>query len=231
MGFTLAPRGLHSTGSSNHNIIAGSSYFELLAVPRPNPLQSYFHEFARHGDGLAALALAGSDARVSFGALQALGFEPSEPRELSRRVEQGSKTGTARFTITNLAPRTTPGAQVFLCQHLTPDLVWLPELTRHANGATGVAGVSFIADNVAHQAGAYARIFGSWPERIAEGLKVATGSAPIGVANRQALQERLTGVELPDRAKPHLAVLYIKVKDRQGLPTGPCAPATSIPNA
>jgi hypothetical protein len=215
MGFTLAPRGLHSTGSSNHNIMLKSGYFELLTVPRPNPLQSYFYEFARHGDGMAALALTGTDARASFGALEALGFEPGEPKELSRRVEQGSKTGVARFKITNLAPRTTPGAQVFLCQHLTPELVWLPELTSHANGATGVAAVAFIADNVAHQAGAYARIFGTWPERIPEGLKVATGTAAIAVANRQALQARLTGVDLPDRAKPHLAVLYIKVLDRQ----------------
>jgi catechol 2,3-dioxygenase-like lactoylglutathione lyase family enzyme len=217
MGFTLAPRGLHSTGSSNHNIVLGqgNGYFELLAVPRPNPLQSYFYEFACHGDGMAALALTGTDARGAFASLQAAGFEPSEPRDLSRRVEEGSKTGVARFKITNLAPRTTPGAQVFVCQHLTPELVWLPELTSHANGATGLAAVAFIADNVAHQAGAYARIFGAWPERIAEGLKVATGTAPIAVANRQALQARLAGVELPDRAKPHLAALYIKVRDRQ----------------
>jgi len=215
MGFTLAPRGLHSTGSSNHNIMLETGYFELLNVPQPNPLQRYFYDFAQHSDGMAALALTNTDPRASLVALQAAGFEPSEPQDFSRRVDAGSKTGVARFTLTNLSSKTTPGAQVFLCRHFTPELVWLPELTRHANGAVGLAGVSFIADNVAHQAGLYARIFGSWPERIAEGLKVSTGSAPIGVANRQALQARLTGVDLPDRARPFLAVLFIRVKDRQ----------------
>ena len=217
MGFTLAPRGLHSTGSSNHNIMLGQDYFELLAVPRPNPMQSYFYTFNQAGDGLAAIALAATDTRAASVALREQGFEPAAPLKLSRNITEGSKTGTARFTITNLAPRTTPGAQVFLCEHHTRELVWLPELQQHANGATGIAAATFIADNVAHQAGAYAKLLGHWPARIEEGMKVESGPGKgvIAVATRQALQARLTGVELPDRARPHLAALFIRVKDRQ----------------
>ena len=217
MGFTLAPRGLHSTGSSNHIIVLAHDYFELLMVPRPNPMQAYFYEFARAGEGLAALALTGTDARASMVALREKGFEPAEPLALSRPITEGSKTGTARFRITNLDPRTTPGAQVFLCQHETRELVWLPELQEHANGATGIAAVAFIADNVAHQAGIYAKLLGTWPQRIPEGMKLATGpgAAEIAVSTRQALQERLAGAELPFRERPYLAALFIRVKDRQ----------------
>jgi catechol 2,3-dioxygenase-like lactoylglutathione lyase family enzyme len=219
MGFTLAPRGLHSTGSSNHNIMVGpDNYFELLTVPRPNPMQSYFYEFSQLGDGMAALALSGTDWRTASVALREKGFEPAQPLQLSREVTQGSRHGTASFTITNLEPRTTPGAQVFLCQHHTRELVWLPELMQHANGAHAVAAVAFIADNVAHQAGIYAKLLGNWPERIDEGMKVETGAdgtaAAIAVCTRAALQARLAGVDLPDRAHPHLAALFIRVKDR-----------------
>ena len=106
-------------------MVGQNDYFELLTVPRPNPMQSYFYEFNRKGDGLAAIALKGTDFRAASGALRDKGFEPAAPLQLSREVKEGSRTGTASFTITNLDPRTTPGAQVFICQHNTPELVWM----------------------------------------------------------------------------------------------------------
>ena len=214
MGFTLASRGLHSTGSSNHNVMLGQDYFELLQVPQANPLQAYYHDFLRHHEGLAALALTGTDVQAALPALTREGFLPSTALDFSRKVASGSRTGTARFRLANLAVQATPGALVFICQHLTRELVWLPELQRHANGATGLAAVAFVADKVAYLAGVYGRVFGAWPERIDEGLKVTTGSAPLAFCTRQALQTRLREVILPERAAPHAAALFIHVADR-----------------
>jgi len=176
MGFSLAPRGLHSTGSSNHNIMLGQDYFELLQVPQSNPLQAYYHEFLRRQEGLAALALTGTDLQAALPALTRAGFLPSTPLDFSRKVTSGSRTGTARFRLANLATDSTPGALLFICQHFTRELVWLPELQRHANGATGLAAVAFVAEKVAYLAGVYGRVFGAWPERIDEG---ATGLAAV----------------------------------------------------
>ncbi len=214
MGFSLAPRGLHSTGSSNHNIMLGQDYFELLQVPQSNPLQAYYHEFLRRQEGLAALALTGTDLQAALPALTRAGFLPSTPLDFSRKVTSGSRTGTARFRLANLATDSTPGALLFICQHFTRELVWLPELQRHANGATGLAAVAFVAEKVAYLAGVYGRVFGAWPERIDEGLKVETGSAPLAFCTRQSLQERLREVILPERAAPHAAALFIRVAER-----------------
>ena len=214
MGFSLAPRGLHSTGSSNHNVMLGQDYFELLQVPRTNALQAYYHEFLRHQEGLAALALTGADLQAAMPALTQEGFEPSPPLDFSRKVTSGSRTGTARFRLTNLAAHTTRGALLFICQHFTRELVWLPELQKHDNGATGLGAVAFVAEKVAYLAGVYGRVFGAWPERIDEGLKVETGSAPLAFCTRQALQARLRDVTLPARAAPHAAALFIRVADR-----------------
>lgn len=214
MGFAPAPRGHHSTGSSNHNIMLADDYFELLAVPRSNALQAYFFDFLSRQEGLAALALRGTDAVAAHAALTEKGFDPSNPADFSRPVTEGSRTGTARFRLTNIATRGTPGAQVFICQHFTPELVWLPELTRHPNGATGLAAVAFIADNVAYAAGIYGRVFGTWPERIDEGLKVETGRAPLAFCTRAALQARLREVGLPERSGTFMAALFIRVADR-----------------
>ncbi len=215
MGFTLAPRGLHNTGSSNHNVMLGSDYFELLHVPRPHPMMAYFYQFLQNSEGLAALALRDTDTAATHAALMANGFEPDPTRALSREVSGGSRSGLAHFSVTNLAAHTTPGAQVFLCQHHTPELVWLPELQRHANTATGIAAVAFATDKVAHQASLYAKMLGAWPERIDEGMKVDTGSAPLAFCTPQALQARLREVELPKRSGPHPAALFIRVADRQ----------------
>ena len=214
MGFSLAPRGLHSTASSNHNIMLGQDYFELLQVPQTNPLQAYYHEFLRRQEGLAALALTGTDLQAALPALTREGFLPSTPLDFSRKVASGSRTGTARFRLANLASDSTPGALLFICQHFTRELVWLPELQRHANGATGLAAVAFVAEKVAYLAGVYGRVFGAWPERIDEGLKVETGSAPFAFCTRQSLQERLREVILPERAAPHAAALFIRVAER-----------------
>lgn len=215
MGFTVAPRGDHSTGSANHNIMLGHDYFELLHVPAPNPLQAYFHAFLERHEGIAALALTGTGAPGMLPAFTENGFAPSAPMDFSRPVTRGSATGVARFRLANIAPETTPGAQVFVCQHFTRELVWLPELQQHANGATGIAAVAFVADNVAHLAGIYGRLIGAWPQRIDEGLLIDTGAAPLAFCTRAALQARLAGVELPERAAPLAAALFIRVVDRQ----------------
>ena len=216
MGFKLAPRGDHSTGSSNHNILFEKDYVELLTVPESNPTQAYFHEFLQHSEGLAGLALGGTDINAAYKSLHTKGFDPSRPLELSRKVSQGSRTGMAEFAVTNISKYTTPGAQIFICQHFTRELVWLPELQKHPNGATGIAAVAIVADNVAYVAGVYAKLFGRWPEQIHEGLKIDTKGAPIAVCTRSALQARLAGVDLPQRiVGPRIAALFISVRDRQ----------------
>ena len=216
MGFKLAPRGEHSTGSSNHNILFEKDYVELLTVPESNPTQAYFHEFLQQSEGLAGLALGGTDINAAYKSLHTKGFDPSRPLELSRKVRQGSRTGTAEFALTNISKYTTPGAQIFICQHFTRELVWLPELQKHPNGATGIAAVAIVADNVAYVAGVYAKLFGRWPEPIDEGLKIDTKGAPIAVCTRAALRARLAGVDLPQRITgPRVAALFINVRDRQ----------------
>ena len=217
MGFKVAPRGVHSTGSMNHNIMLDKNYIELLTVPHNNPLQSYFYESLQHGEGLAGVAITGTDLNAAWRVLHSKGFDPTRPQDFSRPVTQGSRTGTAKFALANISAYTTPGAQLFICQHFTRELVWLPELQKHANGATGIAALAFVADNVAYVAGVYSKLFGKWPERIDEGMKIETGNAPVAVCTRASLQARLAGVELPARLSsgPRVAAMFIRVRDRQ----------------
>lgn len=214
MGFTVTPRGDHTLGSQNHCVMFGQDYFELLMVPQRLPGREYYYDFARIGDGLAAIALKTDNVRGAYGELAAAALAPSEPVDFSRPVQLPAGTKNASFRITQLGLEQTPGGQVFLCQHFTRDVVWLPEYQTHANTATGLAAIAIVSNGVPATAAAYERLFDVKAKTIAEGLLVNTGDTPIAIVDERALAKRLPGVWISARHQPCMAALFIRVTDR-----------------
>lgn len=214
LGFTLTPRGYHTLGSQNHCIMFGDDYLELMALPRPHPALAYFSDFLARGEGLGAMALATGDANAAHAELNAAGIAADPPLDFSRPVALADGTHDASFRIVQLPPAQTPGCRAFLCQHFAREVVWRPELQRHAVGATGIAALAVIAEDPAGSAANYAQLFDAQPQRINEGLLVQTGSAPIAIGSRSKIGHRLDGVELPLRQRPLVAALFIRVADR-----------------
>jgi hypothetical protein len=130
LGFTLTPLGRHSIGSRNHCIMLGSTYIELLEPAGEHPWLAYYRDFVARGEGLAAIALATSDADASYRDLLAHGVAAQPPMDLARPVDLRGEPRTARFRLVQISP------DKFLCQHLTRELLWRPEWQRHANGAS-----------------------------------------------------------------------------------------------
>jgi hypothetical protein len=192
----------------------GHDYFELLMVPQRLPGREYYYDFARIGDGLAAIALKTDNARGAYGELTAAALAPSEPVDFSRPVQLPEGAKKASFRITQMGLEHTPGGQVFLCQHFTRDVVWRPEYQGHANTATGLAGIAIVSSEVPATAAAYERLFDVKAKSIAEGLLVNTGDTPIAVVSERALAKRLPGVWISARHQPFMAVLFIHVADR-----------------
>jgi hypothetical protein len=214
MGFTLTPRGHHTLGSQNHCVMFGRNYFELLMVPQRLPGREYYYDFARIGDGLAAVALKTDNSRGAYGELSAAALAPSEPVDFSRPVQLPEGTKNASFRITQLGLEQTPGGQVFLCQHFTRDVVWRPEYQVHANTATGLAALAILSSDVPATAAAYERLFDVKAKPIAEGLLINTGDTPIAIVGERALAKRLPGVWISARHQPCMAALFIRVTDR-----------------
>jgi hypothetical protein len=217
MGFTVTPRGVHTVGSQNHCVMFGRDYIELLVSPEqnPHPSRQYYTDFARAGEGLAAIALASRSAKGAYTELLWAGFAPSDPLELARPVELAGGARDAKFRITQIPPGVMPGGRVFVCEHLTRELVWRPEHQRHANGATGLAAVAILCDDVAQAAKPYERLFDGKAKEIAEGLLVETGGAPLAFVTAAALAKRLPQVWVSGRPVPLMAVLFVRVADRR----------------
>jgi catechol 2,3-dioxygenase-like lactoylglutathione lyase family enzyme len=123
LGFTLTPRGFHDLGSQNHCIMFGDDYIELVAVPKPHPFNQYYTDFLVRGEGLAATVLKSDDAAAAGQEFAGAGLNPGEPMSLSRPVEVDGVAQHARFTLVGLPLDATPGHRMFVCEHLTRDLL------------------------------------------------------------------------------------------------------------
>ena len=161
LGFKLTPRGFHSLGSQNHCMMFGRDYVELLAVPKPHPVMQNFTDFLARSEGLAALALASTDARALHAGLVASGVAADTPLDFARPVEMPGGARDAAFRIVQLPKGATPGCLAFICQHFNRDLVWQPQFQSHPLGVTGIAAIAVTAPNVARTARAYAQVLGS----------------------------------------------------------------------
>jgi 4-hydroxyphenylpyruvate dioxygenase-like putative hemolysin len=175
LGFTLTPRGEHSIGSQNHCIMFASTYIELLGAPVEHPWLEHYRRFLReHGDGLAAVALSTDCADAAYADLRERGVAARPPMDLSRPVEGG----VARFRLVQIED----APSVFICQHLTGELVWRREWQTHANGASELVAVALAAK----------RPFDGLPPTVEWGATPALRIRGLR-AEREAHGVRLTG--------------------------------------
>lgn len=157
LGFTVAPRGVHTLGSINHLLVFGRDYFELLGYPAGRPPEKR-PELVANPVGLMATVLATDNADATHAQLTGLGLAPRPVQSFSRPVElDGGRIEHAAFRVTRLEPQAIPGSWFYYCQHLTPQLVWRPEWQAHANGATGMAAIDIAVQDLAQALPAYAR--------------------------------------------------------------------------
>jgi catechol 2,3-dioxygenase-like lactoylglutathione lyase family enzyme len=170
LGFTVTPRGVHPWGTWNRLVqLADQSFLELLAVGEAEKIAEHregffsFGAFMRdriaEGEGLAMLVLTSDGAHYDHAAFEAAGLPTFSPFAFGRvaRSPDGSERRVA-FDLTFTASEAVPKVGFFTCHHRHPENFWREELQRHANGATGLAGVTLATSKPA-EAGAFLRAF------------------------------------------------------------------------
>ncbi|MBC6440887.1 MAG: VOC family protein [Rhodospirillales bacterium] len=163
LGFTMTPRGRHPQwGTGNYCTMFENDYLELIGVVDPSELAANAaHRGERkQGRGLSAVAFASKDAEASAATLREAGIEPDDPKDLSRLLEGDEGTSEPRFHILHLPADATPLIPMFLCRHLTPELVRRPDWLRHPNGARRIASVVIPAAEPLSSVAALERLFG-----------------------------------------------------------------------
>lgn len=193
LGFTIAPRGVHSAhlGTANHTIMLTDDYIELLGVVAPTPHNAPTRVLLEGGDGLERIALRARDAQRLADELAGRGIAATGPLDFGRPVDlPAGGRSEARFrTVFWPVDKRPGGARLFACEHLTPDVVWLPELTRHANTAERLVEVTLVTPSAAADAALLADMLDAPAEAGAAGWRVATapGAAAIRCVAREPL--------------------------------------------
>ena len=182
LGFTTTPRGRHiGWATANYCIMFERDYVELLGIVEPGGYSAGLDAILdEQGEGLLKLAFRSTDAARTHAFFDGHGLAGDEVRELARELEAPEGTLLPEFRLVHPKPAATPGLASFMCQHLTPDIVWQPQWLRHRNTATGVRSYAILADNPAALAEGWVRIFGADAvRRDGAWLCVETGTARL----------------------------------------------------
>lgn len=163
LGFTLTPRGHHTLGSHNHLMMFATDYLELVGIAEADAHKR--PEIANGALGLDGLVFKTDDVDRTFDRLRDFGLAGDAPKEFSRPVALvDGQTDDARFRTVTARADALPGARLYFCQHLTPELVWRPEWQSHANGVTGFAESAVVTAQPERQAARLGELLDVQPE-------------------------------------------------------------------
>lgn len=215
LGFTVTPRGRHvGWATANYCIMFPADYVELLGIVAPGEYSAGLDvALAEQGEGLMRLAFRSTDAETTRGALAGAGLAAEPVRTLSRALEAPTGTVMPEFRLLHPDVAATPGVAAFVCQHLTPNLVWQTQWCAHRNGATGIASYAILAEKPASLAAGWARLFGEAAVKRDRGrLAVETGTARLEFLTRHVLAERFPDVDLAAVRPGGIAGMSIRVE-------------------
>lgn len=138
LGFTVLPGGEDPRGSRNALVVlADGAYLEIIAFSRPVPDFRWWRVLDAAGSGLADYALLPDSLDVDLARARAGGVVMDGPIDGARLQPDGT-----RLAWRSARP---PESDIpFLCEDVTARALRVPEgaARKHANGVTGVAGVT-----------------------------------------------------------------------------------------
>ena len=145
LGFTLTPRGYHSLGSINHSMVFKNDYLELIGIPRGQPITR--PELKKAEIGINGLVFKSNDIKKTYQHLLNNQLSNIPPRNFSRPVDINGIENEAKFETVSIKDNVFKAGRIYFCDHLTPNLVWIPEYISHQNNVLGTTEITLIDSN------------------------------------------------------------------------------------
>ena len=217
LGFRPTPRGVHSPhmGTANATVmLQNGTYLEVLGVLEATPANAESRAVLAEREGPFGLALKTDDAHGAADAFEAAQIGAGGALAFVRPVAFPNGTRDACFTVARTRADATPGASLFVCQHHTPEIVWREDYLEQPNGATGLAEVIGIADDLMAIEDAYGAILGERVRSGADRVTIAAGDARVTFLSPGAFVERFGAAGEPvSSPRPRLVGLRVQVRD------------------
>jgi len=222
LGFTVTPVGRHPWGTSTALAVLERSALELMGIYDESlidGLEVGGFRFGRHmrdalaeREGMSLVALHSRDSAADGAGMAARGVASQGRIDFRRKVKPpGQDWDEAVVSLEILLDPALPRVSHFLAQQHKPHLLWVPEWMRHANGATHVAAVTYLAEDPAPPLARLARMFGP-PSPDGE---VATGQGIFRVIRPGAWPARFGATARPalTPGEPGGAAIDVAVRD------------------
>ena len=145
LGFTLTPRGYHSLGSINHSMVFNNDYLELIGTPRGKPVTR--PELKKAEIGINGLVFKSDNIKKTYQHLINMKLSNFPPRYFSRPVEINGIEREAKFETVSIKDNIFKAGRIYFCNHLTPNLVWIPEYKSHKNNVFEISEITVIDSN------------------------------------------------------------------------------------
>lgn len=225
LGFTVGTRNRHPWGTDNRIVQMPGFFVELLEIAQPEAIVPHgessfsFGAFNRDflaevGPGLSMLVLEGNDPAADKLEFDTAGFGGLDLFDFARQGKRpdGSEVEVA-FSLAFAREAASPHAGFFTCLQRRPENFWAPDLQRHMNGTTGIAGVVLTAPEPAAHLDFLSVFVGVDFRRAVDGWHIArTPRGDIDLMSPALFTERF-GVAAPAGPGLRLAALRFAVGD------------------
>ena len=145
LGFRLTPRGYHTLGSINHLMVFKNDYLELIGTPKGKPITR--PELKKAEIGINGLVFKSDNIKKTYQHLINMKLSNFPPRYFSRPVEINGIEREAKFETVSIKDNIFKAGRIYFCNHLTPNLVWIPKYKSHKNNVLGITEITIIDSN------------------------------------------------------------------------------------
>lgn len=183
-GFTVIEGGEHKDGVTHNALVAfaDGAYFELIAFKNPDQEQDHkwWHRFVQ-GEGLIDYALRTDDLSKEVADLRARGLDASDPIDGGRFRPDGVRLDWQTIRFDGASSPALP----FYCFDLTERHLRVPggDATSHANGITGVAGVTVVVGDMAAVGPQFAKLTDDQGESVLDAFPDAEHAQRFRIGN------------------------------------------------
>jgi len=221
LGFTVTPVNIHynadadgkltRSGTANRLSTFTIGYIEVLGAVADTPLADQLNAALSRYVGLHLIAFTHADVHSRARRLAEAGFDLQAPVRLRRPIQTPDGEKTVRVTVVRTKPGVMTEARVQMLTHETPELIWLPEYSRHLNRAEALTDLLLISDDADEKSAHYGR-FTDCPVLEQDGLKrVSLSRGHLGFAVPAKAASIFPSLQMP--RPPCIAAVALRSAD------------------
>ncbi|MEP1518927.1 VOC family protein [Ascidiaceihabitans sp.] len=227
LGFNMTAIGRHPWGTSTSLAMFDGCLLEIMGIYEETLIDEvpagefrfgrHVFEHLQQREGVALSALHSTDSVKDAATAQDVGFTVAGHLEFGRNVTlpDGSADRT-KTTLALMPDLDFPRLSFFLCQQHRPELIYVPEWLEHPNTASGIKGVTILA-NVAEQEALKTKLRGLYGDvsPLSGGFSVHTANGQISVQTLDAIEAEFGTLpsDITDSKTPSIVAMDLGYHD------------------